>query len=915
MTEQTLEQIYQNHTGKVSDKWTIYLEEYDRVFCAYRHKPIRMLEIGIQNGGSLEIWAKYFEQAEQFVGSDINPDCANLVYDDARIKVVIGDATGNDAAAQIFSLVSAFDIVLDDGSHRSSDIIKSFARYFPKMVDGGVFIAEDLHCSYWEEFEGGVFNPYSALAFFKKLADITNYEHWGVSRSRSSILAGFFAEYGFDIDEDTLQHIHSIEFINSMCVIKKMAPKANTLGSRFIAGQVEPVVPGNTQFRSTLMAIQDQTNNEWASGMIPEDEILVRRNQVNTLMQRQSLLNASVMALQQDRTSLGSVLGRLINNALTRIAPAGTRRHRVANLAAHFFRTVESDGTRVAVRRAMPFVLGKFKTRRQVETGVPGVAADHPQLGHWISLHEPTKAQLQMQIAEAKKFSYLPKISALVPVYKLPRDVLEETINCMEVQTYPNWQACFVWADTEDLSGWAWLKKRTELDERFKVELLKENGGISRNSDAALALVDGEFIALLDHDDTLAPWAFYEVVSLLQSRPQLDFIYSDKDSISADGKVRMNALFKPDWSPEMLHSVNYLTHLNVIRTSLVREVGGWRPETDGAQDWDLFFRITEKTNNIARITSILYHWRILPTSTASGLHVKPYAALAQLKTQQDHFMRRGLAAAVVPSDEGMFKVCWLARPGSIDVIVYQTGSDEQLIGVLATLLKDEQPSVRRLFVVTSQRNADKVFPVPPMWRERVVFSFMETVNWRASLKLILPLSECKTMVLLDGSAHGFSSGVIDEIGGWVTEHPDISWASALAVDSQQNVCEAGRLMSLDGRSAPLFAGSPLHSYGWFGGPLWYRNSSACSPYAVAMRRNDVARALEELNMPERGKVDFPGFCRKLSVDGRRGLINPFARIYFEQAPEKDWVNEGTLFHSDPYFSSAFSQVSPLELRS
>ena len=137
MTEQTLEQIYQNHTGKVSDKWTIYLEEYDRVFCAYRHKPIRMLEIGIQNGGSLEIWAKYFEQAEQFVGSDINPDCANLVYDDARIKVVIGDATGNDAAAQIFSLVSAFDIVLDDGSHRSSDIIKSFARYFPKMVEIG----------------------------------------------------------------------------------------------------------------------------------------------------------------------------------------------------------------------------------------------------------------------------------------------------------------------------------------------------------------------------------------------------------------------------------------------------------------------------------------------------------------------------------------------------------------------------------------------------------------------------------------------------------------------------------------------------------------------------------------------------------------------------------------------------------
>lgn len=916
MTDRPLNQLYSEHTGKSSDKWSIYLAEYDRIFSEYRHKPLRMLEIGTQNGGSLEIWAKYFQQAERLVGSDINPECAKLKFDDARISVVVGDANTDEAQRKVLAISPSFDVILDDGSHRSSDIINTFSRYFPLLNNGGVFIVEDLHCSYWKEFEGGLFDPNSSLAFFKKLADIINHEHWGVTKSRTSILKGFFSKYAVRLEEEALQHIHAIEFINSMCVIRKMQPAYNVLGSRFITGQHEAVVLGNKDFASTLLKAPAQANNAFTTCMAPEDEILVRNIQISNLTQRQSLLNAAILTLQQERNSFGAIIGRAIDKLIARLAPHGSRRNRVASLLTRFVRATQSSGLKGAIKRGLYLAASKLRVKQLTLQSDRDVGADHPQLRLWIDEHEPSKGQLSAQAATtAKQFRYSPWISTILPIYKVPREVLEETIKSLESQTYANWQACIVWADTEDSAGWEWLKERTSVDPRFKIKLLANNGGISRNSDEALKLVDGEFIALLDHDDTLAPWAFFEVVSLLQTRPELDFIYSDKDSISADGRVRMNALFKPEWSPEMLHSVNYLTHLNVIRTNLVRGIGGWRPETDGAQDWDLFFRIAERTKNIARIPAILYHWRLLPTSTATGLHTKPYAALAQLRVQQDYFMRRGLPAAVVPTEEGMFKVCWSLRPESVDVTIYQTGTHEQLNHILAELTASEQPSIHRIYVIHRQA-CDLTMPLDrPSWHDRIVFTYRDSADWQTALDVSTTSGCAQTVILIDGGACGLSTNLVEELGGWVSEHPDIAWASAIAVNEDDMVYEAGRVVSEDGRSAPLFNGSKLFSFGWFGGPLWYRNSSACSPYAVAMNRDDAARALSQLRIEGEAVPEFSAFSQQLATEGRRGLINPFARICFEHEPEKDWVNEGKLFHLDPYFSPAFYQVSPLRLHS
>jgi hypothetical protein len=260
----------------VSDKWSIYLNEYDRLLGPSRNKPIHLLEIGIQNGGSLEIWSQYFPYAQKLVGCDINPECAGLSYEDPRIAVVVGDVNSDTTHAKILRHAPVLDVIIDDGSHRSNDIVKSFARYFPHLADDGVFITEDLHCSYWEDFEGGLFDPFSSITFFKRLADVISHEHWGSDKNRADILRGFFSKYAFQIEEDALEHVHSVEFINSMCVIRRAKPERNRLGTRVIAGSVGAVVPKHV-LRSSLKDVPKQTGNVWTARSIPPDEELVLR--------------------------------------------------------------------------------------------------------------------------------------------------------------------------------------------------------------------------------------------------------------------------------------------------------------------------------------------------------------------------------------------------------------------------------------------------------------------------------------------------------------------------------------------------------------------------------------------------------------------------------------------------------------
>lgn len=238
---QSLTELYSLHTNKVSDKWSFYLLEYERIFFFDRNRPINLLEIGIQNGGSLEIWAKYFPNAVNIIGCDINPDCSTLNYSEPNIHLFVGNANDSTIHRSILEVAPKLDIVIDDGSHKSSDIVRSFALYFPDLEEGGLYIAEDLHCSYWKPFEGGLCNQGSSIEFFKKLSDITNFEHWTTSQSRLDIIRPYLDLYECSLREEDLSKIHSVEFVNSLCIIRKCAIHKNQLGHRVIVGSVADV--------------------------------------------------------------------------------------------------------------------------------------------------------------------------------------------------------------------------------------------------------------------------------------------------------------------------------------------------------------------------------------------------------------------------------------------------------------------------------------------------------------------------------------------------------------------------------------------------------------------------------------------------------------------------------------------------
>lgn len=249
--ENNLKYLFINHDGKISDKWSLYINEWDAIFSPFQNRAINLLEIGIQNGGSLEIFAKYFPKAKHIIGCDIEEACNTLEFDDPRISVVTGDINSEDVEKRIAELAPNLDIIIDDGSHRSRDIIQSFTRYFKILDVRGLYLIEDLHTSYWEDYEGGLFNPFTAMSFLKRLVDITNFEHWQSHQSREAYLAPFKSHYDLDFDEFDFYQIHSIVFINSLCVIHKRPPEDNTLGRRMVVGSEEVVSKDYGKFDGT----------------------------------------------------------------------------------------------------------------------------------------------------------------------------------------------------------------------------------------------------------------------------------------------------------------------------------------------------------------------------------------------------------------------------------------------------------------------------------------------------------------------------------------------------------------------------------------------------------------------------------------------------------------------------------------
>ena len=233
--------------------------------------------------------------------------------------------------------------------------------------------------------------------------------------------------------------------------------------------------------------------------------------------------------------------------------------------------------------------------------------------------------------------------------YKTPEVFLRQMIESVTAQTYPHWQLCIA-----DGSGDTAETKRIVdsylSDKRIKYKILAENLGIADNTNAAMELADGDYIALFDHDDLLSENALYEVADRI-CKTGAEIVYTDEDKVTSDLSERYQPNFKPDFNLDLLRSNNYICHLLVVKKTLVQEVGGQKKEFDGAQDHEFLLRCIEKAKGIEHIPKVLYHWRVHAGSTSGGTDAKPYVAAAAKKALADHLARTGRTGTV---EDGLF---------------------------------------------------------------------------------------------------------------------------------------------------------------------------------------------------------------------------------------------------------------------
>ena len=225
-----------------------------------------------------------------------------------------------------------------------------------------------------------------------------------------------------------------------------------------------------------------------------------------------------------------------------------------------------------------------------------------------------------------------------MPVYNPPVKFFKECLESVRTQIYENWELCIGEDKSTDPEIAKILREYEKQDSRFKVVFRKENGHISKASNSALDVATGEFAGLVDHDDLLTKDALYEVIRVLNEKPDLDMIYTDEDKI-IDGKF-IDPSFKADWNPDSFLSRMYTCHFGIYRKTLIDQIGGFRAGYEGSQDYDLVLRFTELTDKIYHIPKILYHWRIHEQSTAGGGDAKPYCFIAAEKALADALVRR-----------------------------------------------------------------------------------------------------------------------------------------------------------------------------------------------------------------------------------------------------------------------------------
>ena len=539
----------------------------------------------------------------------------------------------------------------------------------------------------------------------------------------------------------------------------------------------------------------------------------------------------------------------------------------------------------------------------------------------WIKNNEPSKEEIEKQ--RKVKFSKEPKISIIVPLYNTKEVFFKELINCLKNQTYSNWELCLA-------DGSPVLNKKLEKyylnDNRIKYKFLNKNEGISSNTNEALKLVTGDFIALLDHDDLLPDFALFEVVRCINENPNVEFIYTDEDKISKKEK-RFDPFFKTDFAIDTLRSQNYICHLSIFKKELMDKLKGFRKEFDGAQDYDIFLRMTEIVDykNIIHIPKILYHWRVHKQSTSKVSEAKPWAFEAGRKTINDHIKRIGLKARVENGIAiGTYKVDYeFDKKSKVSILIPNKDSIDDLKKCINSILDKTTYNNYEIIVIENNSENQETFEYYNELKKNKKIKILEYkekgFNYSKIINYGVKNCDGDYILQLNNDTELITPDWLEKMLGFCTQKR-IGAVGVKLLYPDESVQHAGVLLGMGGIAGHYFKYINRYETGYFSRAVTIQNMTAVTA-ACMMTKKEIFEQVGYMNEELEVAFNDIDFCLKIRQAGYDIVYNPYIELWHyesktrgeENTPEKvkRFNNEVEIFKKywqkeldlgDPYYN-------------
>jgi len=513
-----------------------------------------------------------------------------------------------------------------------------------------------------------------------------------------------------------------------------------------------------------------------------------------------------------------------------------------------------------------PDIADAARNLELVEVALRHVDA-HARYQQWIATTERVSvaARAPLRDAVARRVG-APRFSLVMPTYNSPPRWLATCLDSVLAQTYPHWELCIADDASTDPASRETLVRYAARDTRIRIVWRTVNGHISAASNSALEMATGAYVALIDHDDALPPYALGEVALALIARPDTAILYTDEDKVDEQGE-RFEPHFKPDWNPELATSQNFVSHLGVYRTDLMRGVGGFRTGFEGAQDWDLLLRCAERVApaRIQHVAQVLYHWRSIAGSTARTMASKDYASAAQERTVRERARSCGV---------------------EVDIRRVVHGSFLQVDPVLATLppislvvLHPPGMSSSEAAARWSARAEAAVIEVLPVAVESEAAGELDDAPLRLgrggaqAVNAVAAIAKGDLIVFVVADAVPGEEAWLAWLAGYAVQ-PGIGCVGGVTFDAKHRRARGGYILEPDAIAATAFAREPQGFVGMAGHNQVVQNLSALWLSGLAVRRAswDAARGLDVIHLADAyHDIDF---CLRLGELGLRHVWHP-----------------------------------------